>query len=290
MPEISANGVADGLLWTLNGTGGLEAYAATPLGLGTLLYASTQDASRDQAPGYVKFTVPVIDNGQVLVAGNGGIASYGILSGNSGGTLVGPSGTITTLLPAFTWTAVTGVTNYEVLVTNQSTGQMMSATVAGTTWTPSQPLMLGDHYLWSVGAIGTGGTITWSTPLTFTIATVTSIGPSGIISTLLPTFSWNGVTGVSDYEVQLYDQTTGQIVHAPSSPALPGRRANRSTWETNTSWWVGVVVAWPITRLRGTARCGFHDRPDADRSERHHHDGAADFPKTERRQPQREQI
>jgi hypothetical protein len=79
---VSANATASGVIWTLNGVTGLQAYDASA-GLGTLLYASTQNAARDQAPPYVKFTVPVVYGGVVYVAGNGDVAAYGLLSGAS---------------------------------------------------------------------------------------------------------------------------------------------------------------------------------------------------------------
>jgi hypothetical protein len=77
---ISANGTSSGIIWTLNGVTGLQAYDATA-GLGTVLYSSTQDPARDQAPPYVKFTVPVVYNGMVYTAGAGDVAAYGLLSG-----------------------------------------------------------------------------------------------------------------------------------------------------------------------------------------------------------------
>ena len=174
VPVVSANGNADAIVWTLNGAGGLEAYAATGDGLGTLLYASTQNSARDKPPTYVKYTVPLVDNGHVFVAGKGGIASYGLVNtstaeGTSGTTigatstgtvgtgsvtslLPGPSGTIATDLPVFTWSTVSGAASYEIWLTDQTTNTHVTYDhLTGTSWLPPQALVLGTNYIWWVG-------------------------------------------------------------------------------------------------------------------------------------------
>jgi hypothetical protein len=77
---VSADGTANGIIWTLNAATGLQAYDAAG-GLGSVLYSSTTDPSRDQAPDYIKFTVPVVVNGMVFVAGDSAVAAYGLLPG-----------------------------------------------------------------------------------------------------------------------------------------------------------------------------------------------------------------
>jgi hypothetical protein len=76
---VSASGTANGIIWTLNAVTGLQAYSVSA-GLGSILYSSTAAAGRDQAPDYVKFTVPVVADGMVFVAGDGEVAGYGLLS------------------------------------------------------------------------------------------------------------------------------------------------------------------------------------------------------------------
>ena len=155
------------------------------------------------------------------------------------------SGTIATVLPTFTWNSITGVTSYEICLADRTTNQTMSPTVAGTSWTPTQPLNLGDKYVWWVGAIGPHGNIAWNVGQTFRIAPTAS-GPSGTVATLLPTFAWNSVTGATSYEIYLTDQTTGQTVTA---------MVTGTTWtppqalHQNDSyiWWVGAVQEKTIT-------------------------------------------
>ena len=158
-------------------------------------------------------------------------------------TAFGPSGSITTLLPTFTWSDITGVPSYEVRLADRTTGQVVNTVVAGASWTPTAPLNLNNTYVWSVGAIGANNTVTrWSSPLTFAIPPLTGIGPSGTISTRLPTFTWNGVTGVSSYEIWLTDQTTHLIVTAITSGSswTPSQPLNLGD---QYSWRVGAVGA-----------------------------------------------
>src|SRR4029077_3649556 len=127
----------------------------------------------------------------------------------------GPGGTIAASQPAFTWTSVTGAASYKVWLTDQTTGQtVVVPNLTGTSWSPSQPLTLGDNYTWWVGAVQ-GQTTAWDSPLSFRIAPVGS-SPSGTIATNLPVFSWTSVTGAASYKVWLTDQTTGQTVVVPN--------------------------------------------------------------------------
>ena len=159
------------------------------------------------------------------------------------------SGNVATLQPIFTWNAMNGVGSYEVWLTDQTTGQTVTPIVTGNSWSPAQPLNLGDNYIWWVGAVGSNGKVAWNIGQAFTIASAAN-NLSGIISTLLPSFTWNPVVGISTYEVWLTDQTTGKTVTpivAGSSwmPALPLTVGDKYTW------WVGAIdpnnsnkIAW----------------------------------------------
>jgi hypothetical protein len=76
-PDASAtNAIAWGL--DISGSNGVL-YAFNANSLSTQLYSSSTNNSRDQAPPSVKFTLPVVANGRVYVAGQGVVAAYGLL-------------------------------------------------------------------------------------------------------------------------------------------------------------------------------------------------------------------
>ena len=80
--QISANGSSNGILWTLqtNGSGvpgTLHAYDAT--NLSKELYNSNQAGTRDALDEWDKFSVPVVANGEVFVAGTSQLTIFGLL-------------------------------------------------------------------------------------------------------------------------------------------------------------------------------------------------------------------
>ncbi len=82
-PSVSANGVANGIVWIIDNssfnTGPAVLHAFDPT-LATELYNSTMAANnRDQADIAVKFTTPTIANGFVYVGGGSSVTVYGLL-------------------------------------------------------------------------------------------------------------------------------------------------------------------------------------------------------------------
>jgi hypothetical protein len=80
-PSISANGVTNGIVWTLENAGSitiLHAYDAS--NLSHELYNSNEAGLLDQpSGGPITFFVPTVANGKVYVAGQTGLSVYGLL-------------------------------------------------------------------------------------------------------------------------------------------------------------------------------------------------------------------
>ena len=86
---ISANGSTNGILWTLQSTGSsspgiLHAYDAT--NLANELYNSNQAGFRDTLDTWLKFSLPVVANGEVFVASDSQLTIYGLLPNPPGGS------------------------------------------------------------------------------------------------------------------------------------------------------------------------------------------------------------
>jgi fibronectin type 3 domain-containing protein len=78
---ISANGTANGIVWQVDKTSGqLRAYSAA--NVSTELYTSNQNSARDSISGngVIKFSVPIVDNGEVFVGAGNALVVFGELN------------------------------------------------------------------------------------------------------------------------------------------------------------------------------------------------------------------
>ena len=85
-PVISANGNSQGIVWTIesdaysnSGPAVLQAHNAS--NVGTTLYSSNTNLTRDNPGAAVKFTVPTVVNGKVYVGAEAQISVFGLLNG-----------------------------------------------------------------------------------------------------------------------------------------------------------------------------------------------------------------
>jgi hypothetical protein len=115
---------------------------------------------------------------EVASASSAGVAKYSATRTFTLAALVvppptGPVGSIATTLPLFTWAPVAGASYYAVIVVDTTTGKPVTViddtNVAGTSFTPSTPLIVGHTYTWQFAAVSDAGEVFWSSKLTFKV-------------------------------------------------------------------------------------------------------------------------
>jgi hypothetical protein len=174
---------------------------------------------------------------------------------------VSPSGAITTTTPAYVWNAVSGATSYTLQVTGtsgtviNSTFTSAAASCAATcTVTPGTALTNGQSYNWSVNATNTSGSSAFSPARPFNVAIPVGptlpgapvlVSPTGTVTTLNPTYTWNAISGVTSYYL-LVQNTAGVAVSLTVSPSSAGCGAGTGTCAITpgTSLANGAVYNW----------------------------------------------
>jgi hypothetical protein len=143
-------------------------------------------------------------------------------------TLLGPSGTIYVLKPAYQWNTSVGSTGYMLKVTNADTNVVVIDTTVKTSSckngvcsnTPPNGLADGN-YKFEVAATNSFGQSDFSTPMTFTDAyhtppfTPTLLSsPSGTIYVFKPTYQWNpsGGSAPTGYILKVTNTDTNIVV------------------------------------------------------------------------------
>ena len=176
-------------------------------------------------------------------------------------TPVAPSGTISDTTPTFTWTRISGATNYYLAVYNGTTTLAYVNTVASTacgastttcSLTPTNVLSIGAHS-WKVMAYVGGAWEALSAFKPFTVTNVpTPIAPSGTVSDTTPTFTWTRISRATNYYLAVYQGTTLKYVKGLGSSACGTSTTTCSLTPTNVlsigahSWKVMAYVggAW----------------------------------------------
>jgi hypothetical protein len=166
----------------------------------------------------------------------------------------GPTGTITSTTPTFSWSAVPEADHYYFWLSDETTGQSPVLFVPNVSLTSfsvasAQQLTPGHSYVWWAGAVSTNGRgITWSSPQSLTIAPLAApvaVDPVGTITTATPTFDWSSVAGADHYYLWVNDQTTGQgqVLNVPqvTGTSFTVAAAQQLTPGHSYMWWAGAV-------------------------------------------------
>lgn len=190
-------------------------------------------------------------------------------------TTVSPTGAITTTTPAYVWNAVTGAISYSLRVQTSAGATIINAshtaaaagcgagTGTGTcTITPSTVLGGGTSYNWSVSATNAGGTSAFSTDRAFspTVAAVpTTISPAGAISTLVPAYSWNAVSGAISYSLLVQSSVSGIIISQSYSAASVGCGAGTGTCSVTpgAALTYGASYTWSVSATNPVGTSAF---------------------------------
>jgi hypothetical protein len=127
-----------------------------------------------------------------------------------------PSGTITDTTPTFTWTKITGATQYQYELKKGGTvvyTKTASSGLCGTSTcsqTPTTALAYAS-YTWHVRAYVSGGWKVWSASKAFTVANPNIPvlqTPSGTTTIATPTYTWTTVLGATQYQYEMVNGTT----------------------------------------------------------------------------------
>ncbi len=126
-------------------------------------------------------------------------------------TLIGPNGNVATVTPTYTWNAVSGATNYIIYTDNNGFTTFTAAAVGcpGGTGICSAalltPLQVGISSGWTVRASNVAGLGPWALNSMSVTAispqAPTLVGPNGVVLSATPTYTWNAVSGATNYTI-----------------------------------------------------------------------------------------
>lgn len=156
--------------------------------------------------------------------------------------------------PTFSWTTVPEYVRFELWVNNTDTGTsrvIYEPNLTTNLFTPSLPLENGNFRAWVRAFDAAGNPSQWSNPINFTVdASIANApllrSPQGSITDNTPTFIWDGLPNVTEYDILVKNllvtgQPTVLSLRVTPTPGVGGTLEFTTT--TNLSpgtyrWWV----------------------------------------------------
>jgi hypothetical protein len=217
-------------LW-VNDSGGKrvdQVYTASQVGCADGVTNCRVTPATQLAPGGGQFYVQGQDTGGGGPWGSGmAFTVAGPAGPTTAPTPLTPNDTVATSTPTYTWTSVTGATQYDLYVTGTSGVLIQSTTTAGTagcdsggtgncSFTPSQSLYDGAAKWW-VRAANAQNPGPWSVGQAFTVAgsgspgLITLTSPSGPAGTNNPTYVWQAAPAATEYHLWVQDSVAKRV-------------------------------------------------------------------------------
>ncbi len=160
----------------------------------------------------------------------------------------------TTNLPTFTWTTVPEYVRFELWVNNTDTGAsrvIYEPNLTTNTFTPNLPLENGNFRAWVRAFDAENNPSQWSNPIDSEVnATIAAaprlVSPQGFTVDNTPTFEWEALTNVSQYEILVKNMLqTGQptVLNLTVNPVLLfngnlGYTTNVNLPAGTYRWWI----------------------------------------------------
>jgi hypothetical protein len=210
-PVISWSAAADAIAYQINLR---DETSGRVLFLGTTTMGTTWSPPSDLISGH-SYRITV----RALLAHQNGVWSAKSQLTVATPVVTGPGADTPTLRPTFTWSHISGATEYEVRVNNLSTGKsnvVPGQRTTGSSWVSPVDLTSGDRYSVRVRAVNSRGQAAWGPVANFSIAVPTLIGPSDPNAVA---FGWSAIAGTTQYVLAIYDHRTGKQLLTVSTAA-----------------------------------------------------------------------
>jgi hypothetical protein len=232
----SSNGTTNGIIWTIEADTDPEILRAyDPTDLDNLLYASNQNAARDNPGPHVKFVVPTIANGKVYVASQTLLNVYGLLP-----------------VPAATPSIAPGSESFansvQVTLTDATDGASIFYTTDGSTPTGASTHYTAPFTLTATTTVNVIATATGSLPSAVATATFTLDAPAAA-----PTFSPAPGTYAAAQHVTLSDTSSGASIYYTTNGTTPTTSSTHYTGGITVSATTTIEAIATATNLSNSA-------------------------------------